>query len=135
MQPHELKQIARRARAKANEVERNQRDVEREKQLQEEREQEERATRILNAMPAKCKAAAEKGRNFAVIMDLASGQDINLSDIREASDDDQLRDILGGAANLVYSVCRAKGFDVSTHYWHDGVGIKSKWQLMVHWPE
>jgi len=133
--PNELSEMTSHAKTQVAEKKKQQKDAALERRLAEEQKQILRADKILIQMSSKCRLAARLGCNFAIIMDLKLGIDYSRNSIVETSNSTELKVMLGGAANLVHTSCRTQGFSVSTHRWHDGVGIESGWQLKVDWPE
>jgi hypothetical protein len=133
--PNKLTQLTRNAKERIEKDRQEREKAEREKQLAEERAQEARADRILAGMTSKCLEAALQGKNSAAIMDLKLDVDFTYSNISTTDEKALLKTYLGGAANLVFESCIAQGFKVKTRHWHDGVGTKDGWKLVVSWPE
>ena len=93
--------------------------------------QELKADYIIAQIVDRAKREAQAGRNHAILM--AVGYD----------DYDRPRGVrqggmcephwLTGAARIVYQYCQDTGFKPTLEYWHDGVGVKSGFNIVIHW--
>lgn len=136
--PESLRQLTQDAIKSAN--------IRREKELQLEeariygrlQEQELKARGIIAQIPGRAETEALAGRNHAIVMALKYGADFDI-DFEQRSNDQHncFRRVnpagLSHAARLVYEYCLGADLKPSFEFWHDGVGVNSGWNIVIHW--
>lgn len=89
------------------------------------------AKNILAQIPSRALIEAQAGRNFAIVMNVGY-RDSNLS---QNHPDNVMKPewIIGETAKLVYEGCIDLKMKPTLEYWHDGCGIESGYNIVVHW--
>lgn len=85
---------------------------------------------ILAQFPAKCEKEAEQGRSHAIIMGLKYGRDY---DSPAPNWNDLPYNKLKGPGALVWNYLAVAGLQPTIEYWHDGMGMDSGFNIVVHW--
>lgn len=86
------------------------------------------AQRVIGQILRKCTAEAGEGRNHAIVMSLKYDRDYHTT-FTTTLISEQLR----GPAKIVYDYCVTNNLRPTLEYWHDGVGMHSGYNLVVHW--
>lgn len=110
----------------------------REKKLEEEkreenrkrREEELKAQMIIEQIPYRAETEAKVGRNHAIIMEIGRDYDRPRDDNNWNRCDYRW---LKNAAVIVWNYCVGAGLNPTLEAWHDGVGIKSGFNIVVRW--
>jgi hypothetical protein len=88
------------------------------------------ASHILAAFPDKCEKEAEQGRSHAIIMGLKYSRDY---DSPAPNWNDLPYNKLKGPGALVWNYLSLAGLKPTIEYWHDGMGMDSGFNIVVHW--
>lgn len=118
-------------------IQKGKEEAERQKQIQleEERRQKEmeelRAKGIIAQIPHRAKTEAIAGRSHAIVMGIA------YSDYNKPRGNNEWNicrpEWLVGAAKIVWDYCVGANLKPTLEFWHDGVGIKSGFNIVIHW--
>lgn len=104
-----------------------------EKKAQQEREHREnllKAESIIHSIPEQCAKAAENGEFGAIVMKLKHMEDYVIDSQNWGKlNPSQLK----GVGALVYKACQDAKLNTSLTYWHDGEGMHSGFDLIIHW--
>jgi len=119
-------------------IEEGRRDAERiahEKAEAEERERQAEqvlANSIIAQIPERARAAARAKQSYAIVMGLRSGTDYRepLGNRNHATLSEHW---LTGAARLVWDACVNSKLKPELQYWHDGFGVNSGFNIVIHW--
>ena len=84
------------------------------------------AARVLAEVPDKCEKEASRERSHAIVMGLKWGRD---HDYTNALTHDQLK----GPASIVWNYLQEQKLNPTLEYWHDGIGMNSGFNIVVHW--
>lgn len=93
------------------------------------REAELRAEEIIAQIPAKCASEAENQRSHAIVMSLNYSEYETLPGQWNQLTYDRLK----GAGSIVWNACQAAQLQPTLEYWHDGCGMESGFNIVVHW--
>ena len=106
--------------------------IEHEKRMEDEKRQveEHKAESILLQIPARAEQEAKVGRNHATVMSIGYG-DYHGNTYKNTLDPN----ILIGAAKIVYDSVAKAGLAPTLEFWHDGVGMNSGYNIVIHWPK
>lgn len=85
------------------------------------------AENIMSEVAGKCEKAAGKGEYSCKIMELVRGRDYLGFPSSLAIHE------LQGVGKLVVETCHKNGLSCTVEYWHDGIGIESRFDLRVSW--
>jgi hypothetical protein len=91
-------------------------------------EMEAKAQSILVQIPTRCAVEAKEGRSHAIVYSLGydeyrSGPPYNKIEPHE----------IKGVGALVWNACQKSNLQPTLEYWHDGCGMKSGFNIVVHW--
>jgi hypothetical protein len=108
----------------------------RQKELKLQRDQEERERRewqlkaegVVSQIPSRCEKEAEAGRSHAVVYSIPFEEYYQHGHRGAVT-----AECLTGAAPIVWRHCVAAKLSPTLESWHDGVGIKGGWNIVVHW--
>ena len=89
------------------------------------------AKNILAQIPGRALIEAQSGRNFAIVMNVGY-RDIALSE-RYPNNVMKPEWIIGETGKLVYSGCVDLKLNPTLEYWHDGCGMESGYNIVIHW--
>lgn len=123
-----------------SEMARSDADDERSRALAEETRQEEvqrqgdelKARLVILQIPSRTETEANAGRNHAIVMGLEYDDYDRPSEERGGWNICR-SEWLKGASKLVYGFCLKEGFEPTIEHWDDGVGVKSGFNIVVHW--
>jgi len=88
------------------------------------------AATVLAEFPDKCEKEAGRGRSHAIIMGLKYDRDYTY----QGSNFNTLsHDRLTGPGAIVWNYLQAAGLKPTIEYWHDGMGMDSGFNIVVHW--
>ncbi len=130
--PQELTLMTKKAlkkaeRAKAAAAEQQRAEAENQRQIEETK-----AQGIIQQIPHRAKTEAGQGRSHATIMS------VHNKDYQRPPLDNQhdrcKPEWLIGSCKIVYDYCKKAGLEPTIEYWHDGVGINSGFNIVIHWP-
>lgn len=94
-------------------------------------EQQLKAKHIIEQIPGRCMMEASAGRNHAVVMSLKYYNDYEQP---PGSAGCSCRpEWFKLASGLVWDFCSKSGLNPTLESWHDGVGIESGYNIVVHW--
>lgn len=79
---------------------------------------------VIAQIPRKCHQAAGFERTHAVVMSLVSDKDYDGFDQPK---------VLKGAGKIVWDACLKSQLHPTIEFWHDGVGVSSGYNIVVHW--
>lgn len=106
------------------------------------REQEERERRlnelkadiIIAQIAGRADAEALAGRNHAIVMSLDSYDYDRPHSGPDCNDWNRCHpQWLKDVAKSVYEYCTEQGLNPSIEFWHDGVGVNSGFNIVIHW--
>ena len=89
-----------------------------------------KAEGIIAQIPDRCAKEAEQGRNHAVVMGLDWDKDY---EHQSGNFNSLTHDRLKGSGAHVWNACQEANMNPTLEYWHDGCGIKSGFNIVVHW--
>lgn len=94
-------------------------------------EQEAKAKGIIRQIPSRCQVEAAEGRSHAIIMS------VGYNDTKRPQTANDWRVVdpawLTGAAQIVWQACVDAKLQPTLEFWHDGVGVNSGHNIVVHW--
>lgn len=105
-------------------IERQQEDFDR-------REQEKfalKARHVIEQIPSRAEREARAGRDHAIVYSIPFEECYK-------SRQPVSKDTLTGAAPLIWTHCHEAGLKPTMESWHDGIGIKSGYNIVIHWSE
>jgi hypothetical protein len=103
------------------------------KEEREKKEHLQKAERIIEQIPERAEREAALGRSHAIIMAL-NYEDYKRPDAPDSKNYNECKgNWLIGTAQLVYIYCADAGLTPTIEGWHDGCGVKSGFNLVVHW--
>ncbi len=85
------------------------------------------AENYMSQVAEKCEKAAKEGDYSCKIMELVQGRDY--SGFPSSLTIDKLQ----GVGKLVVEMCHKNNLTCTAEYWHDGIGIVSRFDLRVSW--
>lgn len=86
---------------------------------------------ILAQVPHRAKTEARAGRNFAIVMSIKHS---DYTQPHENYDYNSCYPVwLTGAARIVFDRCNEIGLRPTIEFWHDGVGVESGFNIVIHW--
>lgn len=92
------------------------------------------AAKILAEVPDKCEREAFRERSHAIVMSLNQGRDYECIGRNESAIRVILpTTLLKGPALIVWNYLQEQKLNPSLEYWHDGVGMKSGYNIVVKW--
>ena len=91
--------------------------------------QELKAERILSQLSSRCEAESTAGRNFAIVMSVSHSDCRPPNNLYGTCKPEWLQ----GVPKLVYNACVEANLNPTIEYWHDGIGIESGFNIVVHW--
>lgn len=105
------------------------------------RETDLKVERILGQVPGRCAIEANAGRSHAIVMSLETrygrNSQVGIYDYERPTNSGYNGEFntawLCGPGKIVYDNLVAAGLRVTVEYWHDGVGVESGYNLVVHW--
>ncbi len=97
--------------------------------------------RILSQVPERCGVEARAGRSHAIVMSLTHRfgrhAEKGLYDYETPDNFVGTNSFnpawLVGVGRIVYDQLKAAGLQVGVEFWHDGVGVESGYNIVVHW--
>jgi hypothetical protein len=97
-----------------------------------------RARGIIAQIPGRAETEALAGRNHAIVMGLKYNEDFTYDAEERGYDQKNCYRTLNPAkisstARLVFDHCEAAGLKPSFEFWHDGAGVNSGWNIVIHW--
>lgn len=95
------------------------------------REQELKAEMVIAQIPLRAEQEARAGRNHAIIMSVGFNDYDRPHENMQWSRCDP--SWLKGACKLVYQYCVESQLRPTLDYWHDGVGVESGFNIVIHW--
>lgn len=106
---------------------------EQEKQEKEERrlrEQKHRAEGIIEQIPHLAEKAAHEAQSQAVVMKMKWTEDYTSTGVGHSRG---ISIVHGSAADLVMKWCQEAGLRPTVEDWHDGCGMDSGYEIVIHW--
>jgi hypothetical protein len=115
----------------------------RQKKVQQEKLQEERDARalamekikaqdVVSKIRQRCETQADAGLEYAIVMSLGEQDyELNRPGVPNKLDPDALAE--NRAGKMVYDVCREAGLAPTLEHWHDGIGMRGGFNIVVHW--
>lgn len=92
------------------------------------------ASKILAQLPNKCEKEATQGRSHVIAMGLKHGRDFTYSREPEVFKLDSMpSNRLKGPGEIVWNQLQISGLNPTIEYWHDGMGVHSGYNIVVHW--
>lgn len=86
------------------------------------------AEQVIDQIPHKCEKEAEQERSHAVVMGMKWDRDYPFNSGKQPKPQDLI-----GAGKIVYEYCAKAGLNPTIEYWHDGMGMESGHNIVVHW--
>lgn len=90
-----------------------------------------KAQMVIAQIQDRAETEANAGRNHAIVMS------VGFSDYERPREDRRWNycdpALLKGACSLVFQHCKEIGLNPTLEYWHDGVGEKSGFNIVIHW--
>lgn len=134
LSPQELRRLTDTALAESKKRVRQEQAAATEKAELENRINQLEAEKIILQIPERSAFEANQGRSHAVVMGLESDRDYPQNFIGESESWQTLLPLqLIGPELLVYQNCVDAGLNPTLEYWHDGLGIKSGFNIVIHW--
>jgi len=88
------------------------------------------AAAVLSDFPDKCEKEAGRGRSHAIIMGLKYSRDY----VYQGNNFNSIHvELLTGPGAIVWNYLQEAGLKPSIEYWHDGMGMESGFNILVHW--
>lgn len=87
------------------------------------------AATILAEFPDKCEKEAGRGRSHAIIMSLKYNRDYT----HDTNFNTLQPDRLTGPGAIVWKYLKSAKLNPTIEYWHDGMGMASGFNILVHW--
>tara|TARA_Y100000034_G_scaffold135296_1_gene206607 strand:- start:258 stop:656 length:399 start_codon:yes stop_codon:yes gene_type:complete len=84
-----------------------------------------KAEGIIAQIPNRCAKESEQGRTHAIVMSLTYEE--------QGKTTPPTHETIAGAAVHVWNACQEAELNPSLEYWHDGMGMKSGYNIVVHW--
>lgn len=125
-----LRRLSEMARSDAEE-ERNRVLAEGKRQEELQRKNDElKADLIIQQISSRAETEASAGRNHAIVMSL------NYNDYKQPErvyNECKPEWLTSLSATTVYAYCVEEGFEPTIEFWHDGMGVNSGFNIVVHW--
>lgn len=86
------------------------------------------AESVIAQIPEKCEKEARHERSHAIVMSMKWDRDYPFN----SGKNPQPADLIGAGA-IVWKYCYDAGLAPNIEYWHDGVGVQSGHNIVVHW--
>lgn len=86
------------------------------------------AESVIEQIPEKCEKEARHERSHAVVMGMKWDRDYPFNSGKNPQPND-----LMGAGAIVWKYCTDAGLAPTIEFWHDGVGVQSGHNIVVHW--
>ena len=102
----------------------------RQKEERERREWQLKAERVIGQIPERCEKEAEEGRSHAVVYSIPFEEYYQYEHRGAVTPQ-----CLTGAAPIIWQHCVDAKLNPCLESWHDGVGIKGGWNIVVKWNE
>jgi hypothetical protein len=117
-------------KAKAKKMAEEIAEKERLRQIADER----KAQNVIDQIPGRAEKEASLGRNHAIVMSVDFA-DYDRPSHTPAGKDWRVcqGDWLKGACKLVWEYCVEAGLNPTLEDWHDGVGVNSGHNIVIHW--
>jgi hypothetical protein len=90
-----------------------------------------KAEYVTSQIPHRAEVEAEAGRSHAIVYSIPFGEWMKLPGTGPHADPDPAQ--LQGVAKKVYGWCVEAGMKPSIEFWHDGQGMASGHNIVIHW--
>ena len=88
-----------------------------------------KAENVIEQIPDRAEKEAKAGRTHAIVYALKSSEDYTTGYNQWHAREDNLC----GVGKLVWDYCVGAGLKPTIEDWHDGVGINSGYNIVIHW--
>jgi hypothetical protein len=119
-------------RQRADEEKETEQKEQRAKAQLQERLDELKALQVIIQIPNRMETEARAGRGHAILMSVGY-KDYERPHTKEMNWNMCRAEWLKGACRLVYQHCQESELKPTIEFWHDGVGVNSGFNIVIHW--